>query len=72
MTPEAFRRIAVAVGLDPKGQTHRACKAVLVEGLTAAGAARACQISEAAVSRALTRCNAVTPAAVCPRCLHRL
>jgi len=68
MTPAEFRRAIAASPLTPDGLTVRACRLVLVDGISQAQAAEQIGVEQSAVSRALKK----IPTAFCPRCRQAL
>jgi predicted DNA-binding protein (UPF0251 family) len=63
MTEAQFQRLLAASPLRGKN-TIEACRLVLVEHISEAAAARAVQINQSAVSRALAK----IPKRICPTC----
>jgi hypothetical protein len=68
LTETEFKQRLAATAMPPAGKSARACRLVLVEGLTAYGAAQRIGIAESAVSRALARLRSVEPVTHCPLC----
>lgn len=67
-----FNGRLLAANIARDSQSARACKAVLVEGISAYGAAKACAIAESTVSRALARMREVKAPNKCPHCGSKL
>lgn len=64
MTPSQFTAALAAANIRPSTRTAKACRLVLVEGMTAYAASRQVRIAESVVSRALAK----LARPVCPTC----
>ena len=63
-----FARAIAGTGMSMHERTAKACRRVLVDGLTAYAAAKEAELSQANMSRALKMLRNAEPANHCPKC----
>ena len=65
MTPADFAKALSATRMIPDGATAKACRLVLVDGMTAYAASQIVGVGQPAISRALAKLRSVR---CCPTC----